>query len=122
MVVGISLSFVHIGKGITMRSSQGNNKEKQTGPKLKAKTQANDTRDLQRKPKDSELDDTTHKNASTSPIEHIVTEDQYRVRVSQKAYELYQRRQAVTHLEDWLEAERLVKGELLAEAQWSGSV
>jgi DUF2934 family protein len=122
MVVGISLSFVQTEKGITMRSSQGNNKEKQTGPKVKAKAQPNETRDSQRKPKDRELDDTTHKDASTSPIGHVVTEDQYRARVSQKAYELYQKRQAVTHLEDWLEAERLVKAELLAEGQWAGSV
>jgi hypothetical protein len=42
--------------------------------------------------------------------------------VSQKAYELYQQRQAVTHLQDWLEAERLVKIELLAEGQWAGTV
>jgi len=51
-----------------------------------------------------------------------VTEEQYRARVSQKAYELYEKRQAVTQLEDWLEAERLVKIELLAEGQWAGSV
>jgi hypothetical protein len=51
-----------------------------------------------------------------------VAEEQYRTEpVSQKAYELYEKRQAVTHLEDWLEAERLVKTELLAEGQWAGS-
>ena len=52
----------------------------------------------------------------------VVTEEQYRARVSQKAYELYEKRQAVTHYEDWFEAERLVKTELLAEGQWAGSV
>ena len=60
-----------------MRSSQGNNKEKQTGPKVKAKAQANETRDTERKPKDRELDDTTQKDASSSPIGHFVTEEQY---------------------------------------------
>jgi len=105
-----------------MRNSQGNNKEKQTGPKVKAKAQANETRDTERKPKDRELDDTTQQDASTSPIGHFVTEEQYRAMVSQKAYELYQQRQAVTHLQDWLEAERLVKTELLAQGQWAASV
>jgi hypothetical protein len=42
--------------------------------------------------------------------------------VSQKAYELYQKRQAVTHLQDWLEAERLVKTELLAKDSGPASV
>jgi hypothetical protein len=51
-----------------------------------------------------------------------VPEEQYRTRVSQKAYELYEKRQATTQLEDWLEAERLVKTELLAEGQWAGTV
>jgi hypothetical protein len=51
-----------------------------------------------------------------------VTEEQLRVRVSQKAYELYEKRQAATQLGDWLEAERLVKTELLAEGQWAGTV
>jgi hypothetical protein len=51
-----------------------------------------------------------------------VTEEQYVTRVRQKAYELYEKRQATTHLDDWVEAERLVKTELLAEGQWAGSV
>jgi hypothetical protein len=51
----------------------------------------------------------------------VVTEEQYRARVSQKAYELYEKRQAMTSVGDWLEAERVVKTELLAEGQ-AGSV
>jgi hypothetical protein len=105
------------GKGITMRSSQGTNKEKQKGPKVKAKGPANEIRDSQQTP---QLDDTT--DASTSPIGHVVTEEQYRARVSQKAYELYEKRQAATPLGDWVEAERLVKTELIAEGQWAGTV
>jgi hypothetical protein len=61
-------------------------------------------------------------NASTTPIGRVVTEEQYRARVSQKAYELFEKRQAATPVEDWLEAERLVKTELLAEGQWAGTV
>ena len=51
-----------------------------------------------------------------------MTEEEYRTRVSQKAYELYEKRQAATNVDDWVEAERLVKNELLAEGQWAGSV
>jgi len=60
-------------------------------------------------------------DASTAPIGRMVTEQQYRARVSQKAYELYEKRQAMTSVDDWLDAERVVKTELLAEGQ-AGSV
>jgi hypothetical protein len=89
MVVGINPSFAQTGKGITMRSSQANNKEKQTRPKVKAKAQAKKLA-IQNESKDRELDDTTQKDASPSPIGHFVTEEQYTAMVSQKAYELYQ--------------------------------
>jgi hypothetical protein len=104
-----------------MRRAQGN-EEKQTGRKAKMKAPLHEPRHVQTKPKDKEEERPTVKDASTSPIGHVVTEEHYRTRVSQKAYELYEKRQAVTHLEDWLEAERLVKTELLAEGQWAGSV
>ena len=103
-----------------MPNSQNSNEEKQTARKAKMKT--SETRHSQRKPKNKEEERPTHEDASSSPIGRVVTEDQYRARVSQKAYELYEKRQATTQLEDWLEAERLVKTELLAEEQWAGSV
>jgi hypothetical protein len=84
--------------------------------KAKMKPSANETRPPQRDRKDKEADRSTQKDPPT------VTEERYRARVSQKAYELYEKRQGTTHLEDWLEAERLVKTELLAEGQWAGSV
>jgi hypothetical protein len=105
-----------------MQSSQGSNKEKQTARKAKIQTSANETRHSERKPKDKEGERLTHKGASTSPIGCVVTEGHLKARISQKAYELYEKRQATTHLEDWLEAERLVKTELLAEGQWAGTV
>jgi DUF2934 family protein len=105
-----------------MPNSQNSNEEKQTARKAKMKTSDNETRHSQRKPKNKEGERPTHEDASGSPIGRVVTEDQYRARVSQKAYELYEKRQATTELEDWLEAERLVKTELLAEGQWAGSV
>ena len=111
-----------IAKGITMRSSQGHNKEKQIVRKVKMQASANETRHSSKESTDNDIERPTQKDASSSSVGHGVTEEQYRARVSQKAYELYEKRQAVTHVEDWLEAERLVKTELLAEGQWAGSV
>jgi hypothetical protein len=105
-----------------MRNSHDSNEEKQTTRKAKMKVPATEIRHSERKPKDKEVERPTYKEASTSPIGRVVTEEQLRARVSQKAYELYEKRQALTHLDDWLEAERLVKTELLAEGQWAGSV
>ena len=100
-----------------MQSSQDSKEQKQTARKAKMKALTNEA-----KPKVKAGERPTPNEASTSPIGRVVTEEQYRARVSQKAYELYERRQAATHYEDWLEAERLVKTELLAERQWAGSV
>jgi hypothetical protein len=124
VLIGIKLDNIQKFKteGITMRSSQGNNKEKQTIRQVKMKASADGTRHSQKESKDKSIERPMQKDASLSAIGHGVTEEQYRTRVSQKAYELYEKRQAVTHLEDWLEAERLVKTELLAEGQWAGSV
>jgi hypothetical protein len=101
--------------------SEGSNKEKQSARKAKTKTPANETRQTERKPK-AKAEPHTYKAVSTSSVGRVVTEEQYRARVSQKAYELYEKRQAATQLDDWLEAERLVKRELLAEGQWAGTV
>ncbi len=54
--------------------------------------------------------------------EFFITEDEFRARVAFKAYELYLQRQAMTEADDWLQAERLVKEELLAQRQHAGSV
>jgi hypothetical protein len=93
-----------------MKSSPGRNQDKQAARKATLKASS-----PPRKPKAKE-------ETSIAPVGRVVTEEQYRARVSQKAYELYEKRQTVTPVEDWLEAERLVKTELLAEGQWAGSV
>jgi hypothetical protein len=108
-------------EGITMKSSQDSNEKQTAARKAKRKASSNEPRHSQRK-KEEEGERPAHKDASTAPIRPVVTEEQYRARVSQKAYALYEKRQAVTHLNDWFEAERLVKTELLAEGQWAGSV
>jgi hypothetical protein len=105
-----------------MKNSQDSNEEKPTLRKAKMKASANETRHLQRDRKDKEGDRPIQEGQSTSPTERVVTEEQFRTRVSLKAYELYEKRQAATPVEDWLEAERLVKTELLAEGQWAGTV
>jgi hypothetical protein len=102
-----------------MKTSHDSNEEKPMPRKAKMKASANET---QRSRKDKDGERRIQEGPSTSPTGRVVADEQYRVRVSQKAYELYEKRQAVTHLDDWLEAERLVKTELLAEGQWAGSV
>ena len=52
----------------------------------------------------------------------VITEDEFRGRIAAKAYELYAHRQAITEIDDWIQAERLVKEELLAEGHHAGSV
>ena len=104
-----------------MPKSQGTNEEKQTR-KAKMKATSDESRHSQRNQKVEQVERPTHKDVTSSGIGRVVTEEEYRIRVSQKAYALYEKRQAATHLDDWVEAERLVKNELLAEGQWAGSV
>ncbi|BCA54544.1 hypothetical protein W02_16840 [Nitrospira sp. KM1] len=54
-------------------------------------------------------------------IGSVFTHEEFRARVAQKAYELYESRRALTEVDDWLEAERLVKLQLLSAPQ-GGSV
>jgi hypothetical protein len=105
-----------------MKQSHDSNKEKPIPGKTKMKTSANETRHSQPDRKDKKSKPPTHDDPSASPTGRVVAEEQYRTRVSQKAYELYEKRRGTTDLEDWLEAERLVKTELLIEGQWAGSV
>ena len=107
-----------------MRRSQDNHEEKRTVRKGgKAKASRNEARNPQGQPEDKERERATRKDESTSSSMGLVmTEDELRARVSRKAYELYEKRRAITDVEDWLEAERLVKLQLLTEGQWAGSV
>ena len=93
--------------------------EKQTRkPKMPARS---DERRHSHKPEQGESSVNKDVSAS-SAIGHVVTDEQYKSRVAQKAYELYAKRRGMTELDDWVEAERLVKSELIAEGQWAGSV
>lgn len=53
---------------------------------------------------------------------HILTQEEFQARVAEKAFELYLKRQAVTEVDDWLEAEQLVRLQLLTEEQGARSV
>lgn len=52
----------------------------------------------------------------------IITESEYRALVAQKAYEIFLQRCAATEVDDWLQAERIVKETLLAQQQTAGFV
>ena len=45
----------------------------------------------------------------------VLTQEEYRARVARIAFELYEKRRALTEMDDWIEAERLVKLQLLEE-------
>lgn len=108
-----------------MRSSQDDNEEKpkvRQSRKVKASPK-NEARNSKGQPEDKEREFPTPKNEPTSqPMRLVMTEDEFRARISRKAYELFEKRRALTDVKDWLEAERLVKQQLLAEGQWAGSV
>ena len=56
------------------------------------------------------------------PRQVVITESEYRALVAQKAYEIYMQRCAVSEVDDWLQAERIVKEALLAQGQTAGFV
>ena len=45
----------------------------------------------------------------------VLSQEEYRAHVAQKAFEIYEKRRALTEVDDWVEAERLVKLQLLDE-------
>ncbi|HET6675369.1 MAG TPA: hypothetical protein VFG71_08520 [Nitrospiraceae bacterium] len=102
--------------------NEGKQKEKPTtGKSRKVKIPDNAGPHSSRLQQEDEHRRLTEEDAC-SVVKRVITEEEFRARVSRKAYELYEKRQAITHVEDWLEGERLVKAELLAEGQWAGTV
>ena len=61
-------------------------------------------------------------DAIGSPSQVVITENEYRTLVAQKAYEMYLQRCAISEADDWLQAERIVKEALLAQGQIAGFV
>ena len=99
-----------------MQPSRENEKAKQTTSKVGAK------KTIRTKAQDS-LSRTVTKSAqrpllavpAAPSMGPVLTQEEYRARVARKAFELYEKRQALTEVDDWVEAERLVKLELLSE-------
>lgn len=54
---------------------------------------------------------------TASALGPVLTQEEYRARVAKKAFEIYEKRRALTEVDDWVEAERVVKLELLNEPQ-----
>jgi hypothetical protein len=58
----------------------------------------------------------------SSASQVVITESEYRALVAQKAYEIFMQRCALTEVDDWVQAERIVKETLLAQGQTAGFV
>ena len=101
-----------------MQPSRENEKAKQTTSKVGAK------KTIRSKAQDS-LSRTVTKSAqrplpavpATPSMGPVLTQEEYRARVARQAFELYEKRRSLTEVDDWVEAERLVKLQLLSEQQ-----
>ena len=108
-----------------MRHSQDNAKQKRTISEGggQTKTARINAQKLPQKPEKKAFKSSSQPNESISSKKaHVLTQQEFKALVSQKAYELYEKRRACTDVDDWLEAERLVKTQLLTEEQGAGSV
>jgi hypothetical protein len=107
-----------------MRNVQRNNQDKRvSGTGAKVKASRNERASSQKPVETKEGAIRQSQDRSSSFLtQAVLSEDQFRARVAQKAYELYQKRQSLTEKDDWLEAERLVRLELLSEEHGAGSV
>ena len=105
-----------------MKNSQDNEKHKQPMPKGRGARSSK----TQESPGQAEIKirkgRTFQGDSTSSPTQRVLTHDEFRAHVSRKAFELYEQRRAITEVDDWVEAERLVKLQLLSEEQNAGSV
>ena len=58
---------------------------------------------------------TVQSEAAAPSMGAVLSQEEYRAHVAQKAFEIYEKRRALTEVDDWVEAERLVKLQLLDE-------
>jgi hypothetical protein len=101
----------------TMQHSRENQKTKQSARKGAVKrTSSSKAQDsLPKKMTKSATPATAQPEATAPSTGPVLSQEEYRARVARKAFELYQKRRALTEVDDWIEAERLVKLELLDE-------
>lgn len=105
-----------------MRNSQDNEKHKPTVRKVGG-TKTPGTK-AQQAPRELEKTAVSPMQAKSTSIPGgaVFTQEVFRARVAQKAFELYEKRQALSEVDDWVEAERLIKLEMLSEIDGAGSV
>jgi hypothetical protein len=105
-----------------MQPSRENEKAKQTTSKGEArKTASSKSQDPLRQPVKKSSRPPLPAVAAVPSIGPVLTQEEFRARVARKAFELYENRRSLTEVDDWMEAERLVKLELLGE-QRGGSI
>jgi hypothetical protein len=112
-----------------MRSSRDNEKHKPTVRKaggIKAGgMKTSKTKDQQAPPEPDKKATASPKvqpKSTSIPAGPALTQEVFRARVAQKAFQLYEKRMALNEVDDWVEAERLTKLELLSEGHGAGSV
>lgn len=106
-----------------MRNSGDSEQYKRTVRKGATRVSGKKAQDTSPKPEKKVRERLALQDESTSsPTGHILTQEEFRAHVARKAFELYVKRQAITEVDDWLEAERLIRMQLLTEEQGAGSV
>ena len=99
-----------------MQPSRENEKENRKTSKVGAKkTTSSKAKDSIRQPIAKSPQPPLPAVPAAPSIRPVLTQEEYRARVARKAFELFEKRQALTELDDWVEAERLVKLQLLSE-------
>ena len=99
-----------------MQHSPEKEKSKQIAAKGVKKTASSKVQEsLPTKMRKSATPATVQSNAIAPSMGPVLSQEEYGARVAQKAFEIYEKRRALTEVDDWIEAERLVKLELLEE-------
>ena len=99
-----------------MRSSQDNEKHKPAVRKARGmKTSGTKAQQAQRDPEKTAVSPVVLAKSTSITAGPVLTQEEYSARVARKAFELYEKRRALTEVDDWVEAERLVKLQLLSE-------
>ena len=99
-----------------MQRSRENEKTKQTAPKAEVKkTSRSKAQDSLPQPISKGPKSGLRAEPTGSSMGPVLTQEEFRARVARKAFELYENRRALTEVDDWVEAERLVKLQLLSE-------
>ncbi len=105
-----------------MRNSGDSEQQKRTVRKGVTRASGTKAQDSLQHPKKKVRERPAQQDESSSPTGHILTQEEFRSRVARTAFELYVKRQAITEVDDWLEAERLIRMQLLTGEQGAGTV